>query len=879
MGFFHIANKPARLTGAGSTSVALLHKAECGACPLNHQAGLKHPHMQPTGSKKPTLYFLGEAVSINEDRSGKHFSGKDGRALRMRLPDEWVSHIRWNNCVRTKPLEGKAPGFVEIECCRPSVVRDIEATKPLAIFGFGNIPLQWATGQSNVIKWCGRRIPVKVGSHTCWFYPMMHPSYIVKTRRYEPRGDGYGSDIEFVFALDMRRALAEVDAVLPTPVVHTREQALADLELIDGSGGWDDVRTIKDALRDFKTEKRVGLDYETKGLRPYEATAKILTVGLSSAKRTLAFALDHSKDKWTDSQRTAVWEAYDDFLHTATCLLVVHNLPFEMEWSAFFFGKEVLRAVPWACTASMAWVLDERMKMGKPDALSLEFLCIQYFGLNVKALNSIDVKDLDTADVLDVLRYNAMDSRYHRLLYAPQLARIKDEELLEPLRHHIARIPTMVLTQMKGVPIDQKVVAKFEKRFNDEIADAEFEIEQLPVVEQFKAQTGRSFKPSNDKDLLYIIRNILKKHVDNVDEKSLETINHPIAAAVLRYRKPAKNLSTYVNPVKTGSPHIFPDGLLHPIMNLTRTVTWRTSSEDPNIQNFPKRKLKEVRGQVRPKTDERVVSFDLGQIQARNVAMESKDAVLVKAFWDRYDIHTDWMERIAKAHPRWITEGVKTLAHDTKLQKAYRNRAKNEMVFPSFFGAQPKSISKYLGIPVEVAEDMHEDFWAMFPDIYGWHKELNSHYHKHGYVTGLSGIHRRAPISPNQLINAPIQADEAIIVCDAMERLSRIDHDRLQANMEIHDDLTFIWNVKEIDELAPIVIREMTKVSFDWINVPILVEMSVGKDWASQEEIGNYSSDTWDRKTVYEKDKAPEWASGNWSDGTGWANSKGMEKS
>jgi DNA polymerase-1 len=267
---------------------------------------------------------------------------------------------------------------------------------------------------------------------------------------------------------------------------------------------------------------------------------------------------------------------------------------------------------------------------------------------------------------------------------------------------------------------------------------------------------------------------------------------------------------------------------------------------------------------VRPGNDLQIVAFDYAGIQARNVAMESKDTALVKAFWERYDIHKDWMERIEKVSPGWIPKGA-----DKDTLKAYRHRAKNEMVFPSFFGAIPKSLAGYLGIDERKAEQLHEQFWHMFPDIKAWHNRIKRDYYKHGYVTGLSGFRRRAPISPNEIINSPIQADESVIVMDAMAYLSRLGDPRYQATLMVHDDLTFIWPKHEIDNNAEVVIAAMLNSPFSWINVPIGIEMKVGDDWSSVKEVGAYYSDEW---------HGSDPNAGAWVDGTGWASHNGMEK-
>jgi hypothetical protein len=215
--------------------------------------------------------------------------------------------------------------------------------------------------------------------------------------------------------------------------------------------------------------------------------------------------------------------------------------------------------------------------------------------------------------------------------------------------------------------------------------------------------------------------------------------------------------------------------------------------------------------------------------------------------------------------------GVKKVLKDKALWKWFRDRTKNEFVFPSFFGAQAKSLAGYLGIPEHITLALHDEFWDMFPDIKGWHERIKAEYLEVGYVTGCTGFRRRAPISPNELINAPIQSDEAEIVCDAMTRLSEIDAIHLQANMEIHDDLTFFWPEQHVDELAEVVIQEMVRVPFEWAqNVPIVVEMSIGDNWAEKKDVGVFSSDP--------NSKNAQAVVGSWDgDATGWSNANRLE--
>lgn len=835
--------------------------------------------MQPAGSSKPVIYMLNVSPDKQDFRRGKHFSGEIGHALHMRVPARWHDQLRWNHIIRSHIPQHdnarQAIGPEEIEACRPSIIRDIEKTRPKAIFGFGNAVLKWALGVYGISHWTGKYAPVKIGNHVCWFFPLTHPKDIINSRRkYIPKhANEYGSDLEFSFALDLRKAFETVEK-LPEAAIHSAEDVFADVETVPY---FDDnaCARITAFLQRATAASIAGFDYETNALRPYNDDTRILTAAVSIKGETLAFPLRHSQAQWSPENLALVEKALQTFLCKHEGRIVAHNLAFEMEWSAVKFGRHSIRSGKWGCSQSQAFLLDERQNVGAGTGpLALTTLTLQHFGIDLKSQSPIDRLNLDAADLDAVLKYNGGDARYHRLVYGRQAPMIEEQGLTEVYRHHIRRVRAIVLTQIKGIPISQNVTQGLFQKYYEARKAADRAIKRSEIGIRFKQDNGEAFRPSAEKDIKYVLLNLLPRRlveplldengkVPQTDEKTLAKLKHPIADQIIKWRKPNKVLSTYIEPVMDAciidgvemprSPHVFDDGLLHPVTNTTRVRTWRTSSDNPNYQNWPTRdgERKEVRKQVKPGPGLKVVSFDFAGIQARNVAMESKDKALIKAFWDRYDIHSDWCERIVRRFPKWVKEGSKQLATDKALFKAYRNRAKNEFVFPSFFGAHPSSLSRYLGIDQRITEALHGEFWAMFPDIKGWHKHIQTFFKKNGYVTGLSGFKRRAPISQNELINAPIQADEAIIVCDAMIRLSERAEWALQPNMEIHDDLTFIWPTKKVDEYAEIVLQAMLYPRFKWAQiVPIGVEMSVGDDWFVKQTVGEFFSDKWDGHTI-----------------------------
>lgn len=756
-------------------------------------------------------------------------------------------------------------------CCRPRWQTDIEETKPHAIFGCGNVPLQAITGFTGITVWRGRRMPVRIGSHACWYYPMWHPSYLLRQRRGQDRdldGTFIGSEDERMFVFDLNRALDEVDAGLPPPDVHDEKRARAGVETIM-AGGREGVAKIRAALQWAAQQKAVGVDYETQGLRPYAERAKILTAAVATEKRAVAFPLGHREAQFNDAELQAIVDAWVKFLQSPV-VKYVHNLAFEHEWTAEFFGPDLLRKSRWECSAVQASVIDERKGKSKPGCFSLEFLVQQYYGFNLKKLSPLKKEDMDSEPLPRVLEYNGMDSKYHIGLGLKQKQEIKWRGLESVYEDSLRRVPTVVLSQHRGVPVDQVVTARLHKKYSARVASIETKIQQVPVVKTFNADKVAPFSPASSKQVLEIFTKYLKRRectiVDkysgdtkySTEEEVLEKVDHPLAPLVLDFRKAARNKVTYLEALMPGSGNcvLWPDGLLHTILNTYWAETGRLSSEEPNLQNFPKRdgEAVEVRQQVTAAAGEIILSLDLGQIEARVIAMFTKDPTYVKALWENYDIHMEWAERLARAYPDRI--GGKKNLTDKKVMKDFRTDIKNQWTFPLFFGASLDSAAGYLSIPKHKLAPEYTAFWKQFTTTGDWQESQLKFYRKHGYVDCLTGRQRRGPLTANKVYNSPVQGTAAEIIMDRMCTMSEIGDPELQPELQIHDDLTFL-RVKEsrADEVAEKILDIMLDVRhFDWVNVPITVELAAGKNWAPYNEktnvgglkaIGTFSSHEW----------------------------------
>ena len=855
MGFFF--DPPARNTRvvrAGRPSDQLLRSMRCKVCPLNKEK-LAHPKMTASGAEHPAIYVLGTAPGIVEDVEGGHFVGAGGQLLRSHVPRRDLSSMRWNNIVRCRPAKYQAPSELEIGACRGFIEEDIGLAKPSAVFAFGNAALKWALDQDGIGKWRGRRVPVVLGGHACWLYPFQHPDDLLKLRKYDkPSAD------EVAFKFDLRRAFDEVRDGLPEPKVVSSTRLEKNLVLITGANGSDDISTVITFLDEACRQKWIGVDYETSTLRPYLRESEILSVGISTKNWSMAFAWRHPQAGWAGGSVPHELRDAMARLFKSPARKAVHNLPFELEWSAVFFGHEFVRSPGWVDTLSQAAILDERVgekpqtsfesRFRTSSCFSLGFLTTLHFGLNVKNLSSLDRKKLSDAPLLDVLRYNALDAKAHRMLGMRQHRLLSEADMLHVYNFHVERLPTFVLTQVKGIPLDRPYIDALSGKLGKQIAHINDKIAGDVATSLYKKQKDAVFNPGSSRDVTTMFRDTLRdpggRQADgsySTEAVALQKMRHPFAKLMLKWRQVSKIQSTYVTPLLANSPIVYDGDVLHPTINANFAETGRTTSQDPNEQNWPKRKegAKAIRDQIAAKPGHVFVAVDYGQIEARVIAMMSKDAVFVKALWERSDIHAEWAERIARASPG-IVGGLKFL-NDKDVMKKFRDTVKGGWVFALFFDARFETAATQVGLDLHVARKLYDQFWSTFSGVKSWQDELKASYARKGYVECLTGRRRRAPLRPTQLVNAPIQGTASEIVVDAMNRLSITGDPDLQACMLIHDDLTFHIPEKQFEQKLEIILRTMVTVPFDFVNVPITVEVSVGKTWGGMEEIMKFSSD------------------------------------
>lgn len=853
MGFFYeqSAAAPKGRSHQKVIPIELMKEQGCTACSLDaHDKKRLTPKMTPSGDESPDVYILDGYPSESDDAKDNPLTGAEGRLLMKEVPDRLT--FRAGYVVRCRPVGADKVGVAEVTCCSGHLEADIEASKPKVIIGMGPLALQWALGGPGQDSlWRGRMWPVKAGAHVCWYFHINHASFVLS--RQEERK----FDTEWLIAYrhDLARAFKAAKTTKP-PVWHDIPKRLEGIELIEGTGELD-AEALEFAFEVLRKKPVLGLDIETTGLRPYKTGRRILTCSISAGDYTVAFAVDHPRG-WPERMVPWVKRKLLEFI-LESGEKIAHNLGFELEWLSDEFDPALMRRTEWGDSMAAAHTIDERK-----GGLKLGMVTLQCFGFDLKKMSNLDAGRLSSYMLKEVLRYNALDAKYCLLcyLYIRRNYLVHEESLWKRYLAKVELAPTLVKSQLIGLHADLDYAREWQVKLQGEIDDSMRMLKKSVEVQKFEDKFGRPFQVTDD-DVLVLVRDIMRRSecqnddgTFSVDEAALSSIPPEAGIApaqILIHRGASKLKSTYVDPCLTTDEAkriIHDDGLIHTNYNQYVAETVRLSSDTPNNQNWPKRKRKEVRGIIVAPDGCWLVAVDYGAGEARTLAMLSEDQVLVDALWTDFDIHKHWAERCVEYYPEikqmiavefdidWDEKGIKTL----------RQEMKNKWVFPQFFGASFRSCARNLHLPLDIAEDMQSELWDQFKGVKKWQQRVVKNWEKNLYVETLGGHRRHGPMSLNQLINTPVQGSLAEIVTDGMTRIAVKaeveDKPHLHPPLNVHDDLTYHIPDALLEDSVIEIAHTMCDCRFPYINVPLVVEVSVSKRrWSDLDEVHKFRSD------------------------------------
>ena len=288
-------------------------------------------------------------------------------------------------------------------------------------------------------------------------------------------------------------------------------------------------------------------------------------------------------------------------------------------------------------------------------------------------------------------------------------------------------------------------------------------------------------------------------------------------------------LSSFVEGIET---HTKADGKLHVRLLQHRTATGRFSGADPNMQNMPRGGTFPVKKVfVSRWVDGKILEADFAQLEFRTAAYLSQDEVAMKEIENGFDVHS----YTAKV----ITEGG---------QKISRQEAKAH-TFAPLYGATGFGRTK-------AEATYYEQFTEKYRGIGLWHTRLAKEAVTTGKIKTPSG---REFSFPNvrrlgngkvsyftQIKNFPVQsfATADIVPVILMEIDDRLNDLKSCIVNTVHDSIVIDVHPDEIQQVIDVInsvndnMTDILNKQFNIkINVPLLLEAKIGKNWLDTKDI------------------------------------------
>ena len=387
-------------------------KMSCLQCKL--ETGCISPRMEPSGGGAKGIYILNEAPGPTDDKQGTQLVGQIGDFLQEMLAPFKIDLVKdciKDNCIRCRPPKSREPEDLEIESCRPEVLRSIELAQPKLILLLGAAPLKsfvgcrWKKALGGLAKWRGFVIPDR--EYNCWVAPVYHPSFVMKSEK-KPV-------IKKIFKDDLANAFK----YLKKPIPNYSDE----LESVRIISGVEVENLLKRLLR--KAEKApflLAFDYETTGKKPHAAGHEIVCMSMCwDGQTSYAFMFPVS--------HTAM-DLLFQVLTNPRIEKTGHNIQFEDTWTSVIWK---IKIQGWKmCSMQAGHILDNRQGIA-----GLKFLSAVNFGLYSydeeihPYLESIDPKNANSfnrikeAPKQKLLLYCGVDSLVQYRLAIVQIERFK----------------------------------------------------------------------------------------------------------------------------------------------------------------------------------------------------------------------------------------------------------------------------------------------------------------------------------------------------------------------------------------------------------------------------------------------------------------------
>jgi DNA polymerase-1 len=394
---------------------------------------------------------------------------------------------------------------------------------------------------------------------------------------------------------------------------------------------------------------------------------------------------------------------------------------------------------------------------------------------------------------------------------------------------------------------------------------------------------GKTLNVYSDPQLRYFLYKVKKlspfktttSGAGSTDEEALKHLNIPELNELLSIGKLKTMRDTYLK----GFLREEVNGYIHPSFNLNLVRTFRSSCQNPNLQNVPSRDeyaMKLTRQALYPRPGHQLLEIDYKGVEVSVSCAYHNDSTMIKYMNDSAsDMHADMASQLFLIDP--YDKNIPEL-------KYLRSATKNGFVFPQFYGSYYKNCAQNLSyqwgeLPVgkwkkgqgvdlfdgtlgdhlidkgfnsldkftDHVQEIEKGFWEnRFPEYAAWKERWWKTYQKYGYFNTLTGFTCSGVMGHDDVTNYPIQGSAfhcLLWAFNETDRIMRKDKWDTRLLGQVHDSMLLDVNPQEKDMVMATVKRitcEDLPKAWSWINVPLDVDAEiceVDRPWSEKNKV------------------------------------------
>lgn len=603
-----------------------------------------------------------------------------------------------------------------------------------------------------------------------------------------------------------------------------------------------------------RTGSRLYLDIETQGdiHRLHHSERELLCVGLLREAGEPVFIVP----------RPLLQEPWPELIELlAAHRLCAHNGKFDLGTLTLRLG-----AHPGALKLDFDTMLAHYALQPAGGVHSLEGLAVRYLGAEPWDL-STNKADLASVETTRLHRYNALDVQHGWQLmefFEPLLR--ADEQTHTMFRNVLLRASYLLQKrEPHGIGFDrdytreelaETLEMEKERRHRKLVEMAHTVLPRTKTVDKKRSRTVKDpktgekvrttwteqveipyeFNPGSPQQLLRLYEALGKK-LPSTDKSVFEPraeAGDAFAQELLHWRKVTKEYGTYVMSLLDksndllGSPRVFPSYKLH------GTVTGRLSSENPNIQNIPRKKV--LRRMFVPYAPDRLLcQVDFGQAELRVIAAESKCRWLLDIFADP-DVDV-FDQMLPEVFPLVDFTGI-----DAAERKELRAKLKG-VIYGLNFGRGAAAIAHAIGSTVTEAHRIINLFFDNGPEISAWRNWVMGTVHTgEPLVTRTGRRFQHEVVTPQNVkavkrsaLSALPQGNSSdvtlLAACEAQDIIEAKEYDWHLVAL-VHDAITLDVPAAEVEQAADFLSQTMKATARQWFpEVPFATDAKWGTSW------------------------------------------------